>query len=252
MEDKVLTCDQVVVVCTPNYAKRSIKRMGGVGYEQQIISGQIAAGVDRKKFIPIIRLGTFEPGDNCAIPAHFAGIFGIDMRADDDADIGLELLLRAIFNEPRFVPPPIGRQPNFGVSDDTDDLNETFEMPEPVGRLPRLELDGWAFTNGEDLAAQYPDTFHIPSSENRSSVPVGHFVKLGFEVLEYDPESPDDHYPAGERMWAKVIGYDGPYLVGVWMNESISSSVFPALGWGRPVSFLPEHIIDIDDPEAVE
>lgn len=254
MEEKVSTCDHVIIVCTPKYAQRSMKRQGGVGYEQQIISGRIAAGIERKKFIPVVRYGTFEPGDNCAVPPHFMGIFGIDMRSDEDIDTGLERLLRAIFDKPKFVPPPIGPKPIFSAEEesDGDDLNELLAKLEPVGRLPRLELDGWAFTNGKDLAAQYPETFHIPSSESRSHVPIGHFVKLGFEVMEYDPEHPDDFFPAGERMWAKVIGYDGPYVVGVWANESISATSVPALGWGRPVSFLPEHIIDIVNPKEME
>lgn len=250
MEEKVLACDHTLVVCTPNYAQRSLKRLGGVGYEQQIISGNIAAGIERKKFIPLVRQGTFEPGQDCAIPPHFMGIFCIDMRSDEDADARLEQLLRAIFKEPEFAPPAIGPRPHFGSSNQNDDenLEDLLEKIEPVGRLPRLELDGWAFTNGEELNAQHPDTFHIPSSEQRSHVPIGHFVKLGFEVMEFDPDNPEVQYPAGERMWAKVIGYDGPYIIGIWANESLSASIFPALGWGRPVSFLPEHIIDIDDP----
>lgn len=250
MEEKVSTCDHVIIVCTPNYAQRSMKRQGGVGHEQQIISGRIAADIERKKFIPVVRDGTFEPGDSCAVPPHFMGILGIDMRSDEDVDTGLERLLRAIFKKPKFVPPPIGPKPFFSAEEEAaeDDVDGLLAKFESVGRLPRLELDGWAFTNGEDLAARYPGSFYIPSSERRSHVPIGHFVKLGFEVMEYDPEHPADSFPAGERMWAKVIGYDGPYVVGVWANESLSATNVPALGWGRPVSFLPEHIIDIVSP----
>jgi hypothetical protein len=55
METQTTRCDHVLIVCTPTYASKSIDRTGGVGYEQQIISGQIAAGIERRKLIPIVR-----------------------------------------------------------------------------------------------------------------------------------------------------------------------------------------------------
>lgn|SRR5438552_11894718 len=71
MESKIKSSGHVVVVCTPQYARRSNKRVGGVGYEQQIISGRIAAGISRRKFIPIVRAGEIDLGPKCAIPRSF-------------------------------------------------------------------------------------------------------------------------------------------------------------------------------------
>src|SRR5690242_14322301 len=48
MEGNLTACDKTLIICTPNYAAKSIERKGGVGYEQQIISGHIAAGVERR------------------------------------------------------------------------------------------------------------------------------------------------------------------------------------------------------------
>jgi hypothetical protein len=59
METHLADCDRTLIVCTPNYAKKSVERKGGVGYEQQIISGHIAAGVERRRFIPVVRTGKF-------------------------------------------------------------------------------------------------------------------------------------------------------------------------------------------------
>src|ERR1700730_2161631 len=58
MEREIRRAGHVLVVCTPNYARRSDRRRGGVGYEQQIISARIAEGISRKKFIPVLRTGT--------------------------------------------------------------------------------------------------------------------------------------------------------------------------------------------------
>jgi TIR domain len=42
MEQEVAAADFVLVVCTPTYARKSNNRQGGVGYEQQIVSGQLS------------------------------------------------------------------------------------------------------------------------------------------------------------------------------------------------------------------
>src|SRR4051812_4206291 len=62
MEVQVTSCDFVLIICTPNYADRSVNRTGGVGYEQQIITAQLTAGIPRERFIPIVRSGEFRPG----------------------------------------------------------------------------------------------------------------------------------------------------------------------------------------------
>src|SRR4051812_36864813 len=81
MESKIKSSGHVLVICTPQYARRSNKRVGGVGYEQQIISGRIAAGIPRRKLIPIVRAGEIALGPKCAIPDHFVGSYALDMRA---------------------------------------------------------------------------------------------------------------------------------------------------------------------------
>src|SRR5882672_7221560 len=54
MEAEVQTCEFVLVVCTKEYSRKSLARIGGVGYEQQIITGNIVAGQPRENFIPLV------------------------------------------------------------------------------------------------------------------------------------------------------------------------------------------------------
>lgn len=75
METEVHTCDFVLVVCTKDYYRKSLARTGGVGYEQQIITGNIVAGNPREHFIPIVRDGDFAPGPECSVPGQFMGIY---------------------------------------------------------------------------------------------------------------------------------------------------------------------------------
>lgn len=57
MECAVRESDFVLVVCTPEYKRRSDARIGGVGYEGNIITAELLASANERKFIPILRSG---------------------------------------------------------------------------------------------------------------------------------------------------------------------------------------------------
>lgn len=116
MEKEVADSDFVLIICTPLYAAKSNARHGGVGYEQQIVSGHLTSGVPRSKFIPIIRTGNTEPGEDCALPVHFSGTSAIDFRDDNALPDRIEDLLRLFVSKPRYAPPPLGIIPSFDKS----------------------------------------------------------------------------------------------------------------------------------------
>jgi hypothetical protein len=111
MEISVRDADFVIVICTPKYAKKSNERKGGVGYEQQIISGQLLYGTPPSKFIPVIRSGGLQ-GKNCAVPTHFISALAIDFRSVETTRIveskKFDELMRAVFSLPRADPPVVG------------------------------------------------------------------------------------------------------------------------------------------------
>lgn len=261
MERSVLDCDFTLVVCTPNYAARSLKREGGVGYEQQIISGHIASGVDRRKFIPLVRSGSFNAGaPDYALPPHFSGIHALDFRGEAPDDV-FEDALRAIFREPRLKPPSLGRAPEFSPPPD-----------QKTARLATAEIDGWYLNSGVVSNELYPDTFIIPSEQDRRSVKPTDLVKLSFELQQfiYDGNEliPDDKEEGGfhgERMWVEITGGNGPYYVGRLRNQPASYmyenpddptdryiATQAPLSFDSEVVFLPEHIIDIQSGEEAE
>ena len=63
MEQGVANSDFVVVICTPGYAERANNREGGVGYESMVITGMLAESILDKKFIPVLRGGTWKESD---------------------------------------------------------------------------------------------------------------------------------------------------------------------------------------------
>lgn len=246
MESEITACDFVIVVCTPSYAMKSTDRTGGVGYEQQIITGNLASGIERRKFIPIVRDGEMSAGPQLAIPPHFQGILAIDMRGPAGLEHQIEGLLRAVFRVPALSAPPLGKRPRFA-----QDASESSasQKPSRPARLAVMEFDGWHLVSGVAMNERYPDTFSIPSAESRGAVMPGDFVKLGFEVAAEDPDEEGGVTTLSERMWIKLVGSYGPYLWGTLHNQPTFDGEEIELTFGSEVVFLPEHIIDIMHPE---
>ena len=247
MEAAIAESDYVVVVCTANYSARSIARIGGVGYEQQIISGRIFAGLPREKFIPLVRQGEFQPGAECAIPPMFSGTFALDMRNPEREDASLETLLRAIYRKPLYKQPRRGAPPQW--LDSTSESTRGADMA--AVRLATMDLDGWELVSGLAQHHRTPESFYMPSERDRRTLDDGKLVKLMFDI-----DLPDgwggDKKPSSliERMWVIVTGRVGPYYVGELNNHPATSSDQDHLRAGDEVVFLPEHVIDILEEES--
>ena len=62
--------DFVVIICTPRYKARSDKGIGGVGFEESVITGEVFTNQsNRNKFIPVLRSGEWAD----AAPSWIAG-----------------------------------------------------------------------------------------------------------------------------------------------------------------------------------
>ena len=188
MEVEVERADFIVVICTPDYAQKSMARAGGVGYEQQIVSGQLITGFPRTRFIPVLRKGD-DRGDNRAIPTHFLGTRFIDFRDDAAYESSLEELLRAVFEAPEHHPPQIGARPLFTPpTPQKQPLNELLH-----GGRRRLDaaLPGHAevgqridllvqvrFPNAPLLGKdEWPSRIKPKTLEQKSSGPCAHFSR---------------------------------------------------------------------------
>lgn len=246
MENEVQTCEFVLVVCTKEYCRKSLARSGGVGYEQQIITGNIVGGKPREHFIPLIRDGAFNPGTECSIPAQFIGVYTIDMRDGVDPDQSIEVLLRAIYRQPSTTQPSIGQRPAFASSGQSKTADAEAQVAAEI-RLPVLEIDGWHLRSGVASCHRWPETFEIPDEKERRGLVDGDVVKLLFEI-----ELADDDEPFGERMWVIVRGRSGPYFIGELNNVPATSDEQERLRVGDRVVFLPEHVISIYTQDGTE
>jgi hypothetical protein len=91
----------------------------------------------------------------------------------------------------------------------------------------------WRLGSGVERNLAYPETFWIPSEEERLSVEPGALVKLMFEMKD----------GWGERMWVNVSDVGKRHLTGVLVNRPVG---IPRLSPGDTIKFKPDHVIDID------
>ncbi len=109
MEAAIRENDFVLIVCTPQYKMKLEGRGGGVGYEGDIIQGEVLVQGNHRKFIPILRRGEWIE----ASPSVLAGKYRIDLREGAHYESNYQDLLRTLHNE-RERAPGIGPKPNFG------------------------------------------------------------------------------------------------------------------------------------------
>jgi hypothetical protein len=111
MDQEISNCDCVLLICTPQYAKKGNARTGGVGYEATIVTPQVASKPEQTKFVSILRKGSWEE----SVPVWMQSRIGIDLSSDPIAPGDWQKLLRHI-HDAHGVPPPIGPKPSFAKS----------------------------------------------------------------------------------------------------------------------------------------
>lgn len=107
MEKAIRESDFVLIICTPNYQQKSDARIGGVGYEGDIITGEMLTGQSRGKFIPILRDGEWVSAAPCWLYAKYY----IDLRGDPYSEDNYRELLTTLHGN-RLPAPVIGNTPN--------------------------------------------------------------------------------------------------------------------------------------------
>ena len=140
MEQAVAQGEFVIIVCTDNYAKRANNREGGVGYESLIVTSEMAEHIQTRKFIPVLRQGSFAT----AMPLYLKGRIGVDLRGTQYRPTEYDKLIRVLHGE-MIQPPPIGKKPDFSLAPtalSVPVVSVAAPPPPPLtcDRSPRAEL----------------------------------------------------------------------------------------------------------------
>jgi hypothetical protein len=104
MEREIRENRFVIIVCTPRYKSRSEARQGGVGYEGDIMTAEVMGSGNHRKFIPILRSGSWAE----AAPSWLSGKYHIALAGDPYPERGYEDLVRTLLGI-RLEAPPIGK-----------------------------------------------------------------------------------------------------------------------------------------------
>lgn len=107
MEQSITTADYVLIICTPLYKKKADNRKGGVGYESHIITEELYSKGNERKFIPVVRKGSF----GAAMPTFLAGKLGIDLTDHIHFENNYKDLITTIYGVKK--KPEIGRVPSY-------------------------------------------------------------------------------------------------------------------------------------------
>jgi hypothetical protein len=102
-------------------------------------------------------------------------------------------------------------------------------------------LNGWELVDGEERNQLDPDTFEIPTLEERTNLKDGDYAKLIFWIALDDTGERDYH----ERMWVIVNESTSSGYVGTLDNQPGAVDDDHSLQYGSQVAFEPRHVIDI-------
>lgn len=105
MEKAIRENDFVLIICTPNYRLKSDNRTGGVGYEGDIMTAEVIAKRDHRKFIPILAGGRWEE----SAPSWLRGKVYVDLGTKKKIQENFSQLTATLHGN-RSVPPPVRRE----------------------------------------------------------------------------------------------------------------------------------------------
>ena len=101
--------DRVLIIGTPQYKEKLEKQTGGAKFEDQVITIKLYKEMTTRKFIPVLREGTFPESFNELIETRK----GYDFRNDADYEQKLQELAADIWGCPMNTSPILGPKPNF-------------------------------------------------------------------------------------------------------------------------------------------
>lgn len=104
--ERAAASDFVLFICTPVYKQKSDKRLGGVGYESNIITAELLYDNNHRKYIPLLRKGKWRE----AAPAWALGKKYFDFSEEPYGEETYRNLLETLFGI-GIAAPAVGGKP---------------------------------------------------------------------------------------------------------------------------------------------
>jgi hypothetical protein len=206
MEKAVRGSDHVLIICTPRYRERSDRREGGVGYEGDIITGEVLTTRNERKFIPILRRGDWTD----AAPSWLVGKYYIDLKSTPCSENQYQDLLSTLLGTRPMAPPArvarstnVTERPTPGPPTSVSPAN-THPGFEPI-RIDGVIVDqiGTPRADGARGSALYS----IPFRFNRR--PPHEWVELFIRAWDHPTSYTSMHRPGIARVYGDTVVLDG-------------------------------------------
>jgi hypothetical protein len=140
METAIRENDFVLIVCTPGYRVRSDERQGGVGYEGDIMTAEVYARANHRKFIPLHREGEWLD----AAPSWLRGKFYLDFRGDPYPPDSYTRLLKTLHGAVEALP-TVGPRPDFASTTASGAIPSAPDHAASVLGIPSTRVIGNIF-----------------------------------------------------------------------------------------------------------
>ncbi|MBU0639383.1 MAG: toll/interleukin-1 receptor domain-containing protein [Planctomycetes bacterium] len=205
METAIRENSYVLIICTPNYKKKSDERRGGVGYEGDIMTGEVLTEHNDRKFIPVLRSGT--PSD--AMPSWLGGKYSINLCGDPYSEEGYQDLLLTLHNQ-REQAPPIGKAPELRIPSRDEPKKDSPTKGAPSEEFVPIKIRGVLAdeagrpkNDGTRGSALYAIPFKL------SRVPSDEWDELFIQAWDHPPQWTTSHRPGIARVQGDRIILDG-------------------------------------------
>ena len=206
MEREIRENEFVLIICTPNYKAKSDMRLGGVGYEGDIMTAEVFSSKNDRKFIPILKEGIWA----ASAPSCLSGKYYVDLSREEGCEDQYYDLLTTLHGK-RESPPPLGPVPDFGKKQKPTQQSRTSaaDIIEPI-RIEGMIIDG--ITEPKLDGTPRSALYSIPFRLNRK--PSHIWEQIFLNEWEMPPHYTSMHRPG----IASVVG-DRIILDGTTINE---------------------------------
>lgn len=200
MSQAISQSKYVVIVCTPRYKYRSETGLGGVAYEGDIMTAEVLHNRDHRKFIPLLRRGTWQE----AAPAWLMGKLYIDLSGEPYSNDAYSDLLNTLLDTRERAPDVVTRSsptPRVGsrsrdqpMPRDAELFQDIFIRRLIVDEVTEPSLDG---TAGSAL-------YRVPFELSRDAPII--WTEICIQNWDHPPTFTTRHRPgtmsiAGSKLW---------------------------------------------------
>ncbi|MCX5971931.1 MAG: toll/interleukin-1 receptor domain-containing protein [Coprothermobacterota bacterium] len=202
MEEAVRQSDYVLIICTARYKERSDNRIGGVGYEGDIMTAEVLNTQNPRKFIPILRQSPWKR----AAPSWLLGKYYVDLSETPYSEKKYGDVLTTLLGT-REAPPPIGssaglRSASLRANDvDTAEATGSFQPLKITGII--VDRIGAPRNDGTRGSALYAVPFRF------SNTPPFEWVQIFIESWDHPTRFTSMHRPGIAKVAGDTVILDG-------------------------------------------